>query len=104
MLKTLYNLYIKRAQLKIDIGENNNMIVEKNLKKVFTKEESNNIIRKKYNPLKAKKFEREGLCMKEKDILLEEIIKQLNFIERIFFKKKFIKIYKNGITYGFNNK
>jgi len=82
------------------------MIVEKNLKKVFTKEESNNIIRKKYNPLNkdCKIFEREGLDMKEKDIVLEEVIEQLNFIERIIFKKKFIKIYKLGIAFGFNNK
>jgi len=82
------------------------MIVEKNLKKVFTKEESNNIISKKYNPLNkdCKIFEREGLDMKEKDIVLEEVIEQLNFIERIIFKKKFIKIYKLGIAFGFNNK
>jgi len=65
-----------------------------------------NIIRKKYNPLNkdCKIFEREGLDMKEKDIVLEEVIEQLNFIERIIFKKKFIKIYKLGIAFGFNNK
>lgn len=39
-----------------------------------------------------------------KDVILDEVIKELNFIERIFFKKKFVKVYKKGITYGYNNK
>ncbi len=75
----------------------------KKCKKVFTKNESNNIIRKKYNPLKANKSEREGLFMKEKDVvLLEELGEKLNFIEKIFFKKKYIRIYKEGVKRGFN--
>ena len=41
---------------------------------------------------------------KDKSIFpeLKEVTKELNFIERIFFKEKFIKIYKNGIKKGFN--
>lgn len=92
MLKTIYNLYIKRAQLKIDIGENNNMIVEKNLKKVFTKEESNIIMRKDYDPLNKdckKSYEGEGLFMKEtKDVVLDEEMKKL-IISKEDFKKYF---------------
>ena len=67
--------------------------MEKNEKKLFTNEKSNNIMRRKYNPLKANKCEREGLFMKEKDVvLLEELGEKLNFIEKIFFKKKYIRI------------
>lgn len=70
--------------------------MEKNEKKLFTNEESNNIIRKKYNPLKSN-YEREGLFMKEtKDVILEEIGEKLNFIERIFLKKKYIRIYNKA--------
>ena len=76
----------------------------KKCKKLFTKNECNNIIRKKYNPLRAKKIEREGLFMKEKDVgLLEE----LNWKEKILvkiFTRTFMKVYKVGITFGFNNK
>ena len=42
----------------------------------------------------------------EKDVAME-IEKDLNWKERIvvrMFKKSFIKVYKLGITYGFNNK
>lgn len=77
------------------------MIVEK----VFTKKEENNIINQKYNPLNKDEsfYEREGLFMKgTKDILLDEITEELNFIERIFFKNKFIKVYKKGVRKGFN--
>lgn len=46
--------------------------------------------------------------MKKEDILLiKEIMKELKWKERIIvkvFKDIFIKIYKIGITYGFNNK
>lgn len=65
-------------------------------KKVFTKEIKNNIISKKYNPLNKDEgfYEREGLFMKEtKDVVLDEVLEELNFIERVFFKKKFIKVY-----------
>ena len=74
----------------------------KNVEKLFTNSKSNNIIRRKYNPLKAKS-EREGLLMKEKDVVVNE----LNFKEKIIvklFPKTFIKVYKLGITFGFNNK
>ncbi len=42
-----------------------------------------------------------------KDVVLNEIIKELNWKERIVvkvFRKTFCKIYKLGIAYGFNNK
>ena len=42
----------------------------------------------------------------EKDVAME-IEKVLNWKERIvvkMFKKSFMKVYKLGITYGFNNK
>lgn len=42
-----------------------------------------------------------------KDVVENEVIKELNFVERIIvkiFTKTFIKVYKIGITYGFNNK
>ena len=42
----------------------------------------------------------------EKDVAME-IEKDLNWKERIvvkMFKKSFMKVYKLGITYGFNNK
>lgn len=80
------------------------MIVE-NYEKVFTNDESNIIMKKKYNLLNKDYkniCQREGLCMK--DIKLKEVMEELNVIEKIFFKRKFIKVYKKGITYGFNNK
>lgn len=42
----------------------------------------------------------------KKDVAME-VMKELNWKERIvvrMFKKSFIKVYKLGITYGFNNK
>lgn len=82
----------------------NEKVIRENL---FTKSQTNNIISKKYNPLNKDEgfYEREGLFMREtRDVVLEEVLGELNFIERIFFKKKFIKVYKLGITFGFNNK
>ncbi len=41
------------------------------------------------------------------DVVENEIIKELNWKERIIvkvFAKTFVKIYKIGITFGFNNK
>ncbi len=39
---------------------------------------------------------------------MEDVVeKELNFVEKIIvkvFRRTFIKIYKIGITYGFNNK
>lgn len=42
-----------------------------------------------------------------KDVVLDEVKKALNWRERIIvklFSKTFYKIYKIGITFGFNNK
>lgn len=42
-----------------------------------------------------------------KDVVLNEVKKELNWKERVvvkIFKKSFIKVYKIGITYGFNNR
>ncbi len=73
------------------------MLVEKESRKVFTNKKSNNIIKTIYNPLNKDCIsfhEREGLFMKEtNDVILEDIIKELNLIERIFLKKKLIKVY-----------
>lgn len=72
---------------------------------LFTKDEKNNIINQKYNLLNKDDmfYEREGLFMREtKDVVLDEVEEELNFIERIFFRKKFIKVYKKGIRKGFN--
>lgn len=43
----------------------------------------------------------------KKDVVKDEVLKELNIVEKIIvklFTKTFIKIYKIGITYGFNNK
>lgn len=43
----------------------------------------------------------------KKDVVKDEVLKELNFVEKIIvklFTKTFIKVYKIGITYGFNNK
>ena len=48
-------------------------------------------------------YEREGLYVKlMNNELLIEVTNELNFIEKIFFKRKFIEIYKNGVRKGFN--
>ena len=42
-----------------------------------------------------------------KDVVLDEVMKELSLKERIvvkLFKKTFYKMYKIGITFGFNNK
>ena len=82
-------------------------ILKNSQEKVFTNEEMNIIIKKDYNPLKVnyKIYKRGGLFMKgTKEVELEEVMKELNIIEKIFFKRKFIKIYKKGIAFGINNK
>ena len=46
-----------------------------------------------------------GICMENN--IVKEIIKDLSWIERIvvvLFKKILLKVYKKGITFGFNNK
>ena len=71
-------------------------IVEENL---FTKSQTNNIINKKYNPLKVDDeiYEREGLFMRgTKDVVLDEVTKGLNWKERAIvriFSRTFIKVY-----------
>ena len=38
---------------------------------------------------------------------MKNVVKELNFVEKIIvkiFRKTFIKIYKLGITFGYNNK
>lgn len=76
------------------------------MKNIFTKSISNSTIKKNYNPLKVncKIYKRrDGLYMrKTKDISLDEVIEELNFIEKVFFKRKFIEVYKKGIKRGFN--
>lgn len=42
-----------------------------------------------------------------KNVILDEVMKELSLKERIvvkLFKKTFYKMYKIGITFGFNNK
>lgn len=42
-----------------------------------------------------------------KDVVLDEVMKELSWKERIIvklFKKTFYKMYKIGIAFGFNNK
>lgn len=75
-------------------------IVEKS-KNVFAKEYAKNIIRKKYNPLNKDEgfYEREGFFMRKTEDI---VVKKLNIVERIFFRKKFTEIYKEGVKAGFN--
>lgn len=43
----------------------------------------------------------------KKNVVKDVVLKELNFAEKIIvklFTKTFIKVYKIGITYGFNNK
>ena len=74
-------------------------VVEENNEKIFTKNRGKGIIKKKYNPLNKDKgfYERMGLYMKkEKDGVLNEITKELNYVERIIvriFFKTFVKVY-----------
>lgn len=84
------------------------MVVE-NYEKVFTDDGSNNIIKKDYNPLNKelyRNYEREGFIMKEtKDIILNELEKELNFEEIDIIEKYsniFIKIYRKGMIDCFN--
>ena len=53
----------------------------------------------------SNKRRRRNRCMK--DVVLDEVMKELNWKERIIVKilaKTFYKVYKIGITFGFNNK
>jgi len=80
-------------------------------KKVFTRGESNIIIKKDCNPLSKdykKIYKRGWLFMKGiKEVELEEVRKRLDWKGKIIvkvFPKTFVKIYKIGITFGYNNK
>lgn len=83
---------------------------ERIITKVFTKNNGRDIIKNKHNLLNKNNdfYEREGLSMKKtKDVILNEVIKELSYVEKFvvkIFSKTFIKVYKFGITYGFNNK
>ena len=59
------------------------------MKKVFTEKKSNSTIKKKHNHLNMKKPKNEAL-------------EGLNLIQIIFFKKRFIEVYKKGVRRGFN--
>ena len=42
-----------------------------------------------------------------KNVVKDDVVKELNFAEKIIvkiFRKTFVKIYKLGITFGYNNK
>lgn len=71
--------------------------------KLFTKKKENDTIRKDYNPLKVnyKIYRRGSGLYMESEILFNELLKELNIIERMFFKRKIIEIYKKGIKKGF---
>lgn len=85
-------------------------VVEENNEKIFTKNEGKDIMQVKHNLLNKNKnfYEREELYVKKiEKVILKEIMKELNKGERIkvkLFSKLFIKVYKLGITNGFNNK
>ena len=83
--------------------------IEKSRRNVFKK----NVVRdinNKYNLLNKNKdfYEIEELyTRKTENIVLDDITKELNYMEGIIvkiFSKIFIKVYKIGIMYGFNNK
>lgn len=74
-------------------------IVEKNYEKTFTKSRGKDIIRTKYNFFTAnnkKYLQRKGLLMKEtKEIILNEVTKEINWREKIIikvFNKTFNKV------------
>ena len=71
------------------------------VEKIFTKNDGKDIIYNKYNLLNKNNsfYEREGLFMEKTEDI---VIRKLNFVERVFFKKKFIEIYKAGVKAGFN--
>lgn len=73
----------------------------KNVENVFTKNDGKDIIYNKYNLLNKNNsfYEREGLLMRKTEDI---VLKKLNIIERIFFKEKFVEIYKTGVKAGFN--
>ena len=76
-----------------------NEIVNENQRKIFTKNDGNSIIDKKYNLFAAnnkKYLQRKGLFMKNtKEIILDEVTKELNWKEKIIvniFNKTFNKV------------
>ena len=72
-------------------------------KKVFTNKKGRDTIKKKCIPFKVSYKickRREGLHMMN-DVSLSGLLKELNFIEKIFFRRKFVEVYKKGIKDGF---
>ncbi len=69
------------------------------IEEIFTENNGKIIIKKKYTPLNKDKgfYGRKGLYMREiKDVVLDEITKELNFVEKIIvivFFRTFIKVY-----------
>lgn len=83
--------------------------IKRNEKEVFTKKESKVTIRKNYNPLKVnyKIYRRRSGSYSMKNEILKEIGEELNWKGKIFihmFSNLSIKIYKKGISFGYNNK
>lgn len=92
---------IKKEEKDVVLNKKINVesFVSEKDKKAFTEKGKNNIIINKHSPLNKdyRLFEREGLYVNEtKDILLDELLEELNIIERIFFKRKFIKLYNKA--------
>ncbi len=82
----------------------------KNREKLFTKTESNNIIKEDYDPLKVNYriiYKRRDGLYKMKDEILKELKRDLGFKEKVIaniFQKTFIKAYKKGVEKGFNSR
>lgn len=73
---------------------------QKNNEKVFTKKKGKHIIREDYKPSDV---DNKLLIYKRRSgLYMEEVLEKLNFLEKIFLKKKFIEVYKKGIKKGFN--
>jgi len=50
----------------------------------------------------VEEIRKDGLYVKNEVLLYQDIIEELNFVEKIFFKSKFIQVYKKGLKRGFN--
>ena len=72
--------------------------------KLFTKKKINNTISKNCRPSEVnyKIYKRRSEVYMENEELLNEVVEKLNFVEKIFFKRKFIEMYKKGLRKGFN--
>ncbi len=82
--------------------------VEEKNEKIFTKVKSNNIMKRKYNPLNKDEcfYKRKGLSMGEtKDVTLNEVMKGLNWKEKFILRicrKTCVKLYRKGMVECFN--